>query len=281
MSDVTDFRRSSAICEKPDGTSRDTPTTLFGPNRAQLSIDRLREFEPDDGYYVAFSGGKDSQVVLDLVRRSGVAYDAHYNWTTVDPPELARFIRDEYPEVKWERPELSMWELIVKKRFPPSRFRRYCCEYLKERGGQGRFVVTGVRWAESARRAKRGLVESCRRDGTRRFLNPIIEWSDADVWQYLNERGLPHCRLYDEGFRRLGCVMCPMQTFPQMKRDEGRWPKIALAYRRAINRAFDKAKADGLREGPGFSNGDQMYEWWLTGQKPDQMQPENLFTFDN
>ena len=113
--------------------------TLFGPGRAQLAIDRLREFEPDDGYYVAFSGGKDSQVVLDLVRRSGCRYDAHYNCTTVDPPELVRFIRAEYPEVEWHRPDLSMWQLIVKKRFPPTRFRRYCCEYLKERGGQGRF----------------------------------------------------------------------------------------------------------------------------------------------
>ena len=73
--------------------------TLFGPDRVQLAIDRLREFEPEDGYYVAFSGGKDSQVVLDLVRRSDVKYDAHYNWTTVDPPELARFIKREYPAI--------------------------------------------------------------------------------------------------------------------------------------------------------------------------------------
>ncbi|MGA3168461.1 MAG: phosphoadenosine phosphosulfate reductase family protein [Terriglobia bacterium] len=255
--------------------------TLFGPDRVQLAIDRLREFEPEDGYYVAFSGGKDSQVVLDLVRRSDVKYDAHYNWTTVDPPELARFIKREYPAISWERPEMSMWQLIVKKRFPPTRFRRYCCEYLKERGGQGRFVVTGVRWAESARRSRRGLVETCRRDGTRRLLHPIIEWSDADVWDHLNRSGFPHCSLYDEGFKRLGCVMCPMQTLPQMKRDERRWPKLALAYRHAICRAFDQAKADGLRDGPGFENGDEMYDWWLTGAKPDRMRPDSLFTFDN
>jgi phosphoadenosine phosphosulfate reductase len=255
--------------------------TLEGTiDRVAVSIERIQAFVPEDGYYVAFSGGKDSQVVLDLVRRSGVDYDAHYNWTTVDPPELARFIRTEYPEVTWHKPEMTMWQLIVKKRFPPTRFRRYCCEYLKEGGGAGRFVVTGVRAAESVRRSKRGMVESCRRDGARRLLHPIIDWSTEDVWQYIRERGLAYCSLYDEGFTRLGCVMCPMQNPKPMRAEAERWPKIAAAYRRAINRAFD-AKEAGLSPEAGFQSGDQMYEWWISGRKPDHMCDPQLFPLDN
>lgn len=246
-------------------------------DRAAVAIERIQTFEPEEGYYVAFSGGKDSIVTLDLVRRSGVSFDAHYNWTTVDPPELARFIRAEYAGVAWEQPDETMWALIRRKGFPPTRFRRYCCEALKERGGGGRFVVTGVRAAESSRRSRRGLVEACKRDAGKRLLHPIIDWSNEDVWQYIREGELPYCSLYDEGFKRLGCVMCPMQTLPQMKRDEARWPKIASAYRRAITRGFN---ARPPRDG-GFTTGEEMYAWWLDGSKPDSMRPPQLFPMDN
>lgn len=246
-------------------------------DRVAVALDRIRTFEPEDGYYVAFSGGKDSQVVLDLVERSGVKFDAHYNWTTVDPPELAHFIRKQYQRVTWEMPTETMWALIRRKGFPPTRFRRYCCEYLKERGGDGRFVITGVRAAESSRRSRRGLVESCKRDVGKTLLHPIIDWSDEDVWEYLDGSGLPHCSLYDEGQKRIGCVMCPMQNPRPMQADAERWPKIAAAYRRAIVRGFNERPP---RDG-GFTSGDQMYAWWIDGTKPDSMLPPQLFPMDN
>jgi phosphoadenosine phosphosulfate reductase len=119
-----------------------------------MAIERLQQFEPPEGYYLAFNGGKDSQCIYHLAKEAGVKFDAHYNLTTVDPPELVYFIRENYPDVIVERPEKTMWELILERQMPPTRIARYCCEVLKEGGGAGRFVITGVRWAESVKRKK-------------------------------------------------------------------------------------------------------------------------------
>lgn len=129
--------------------------TLFGhEDKVQKAIDRLKTFEPPEGYYVAFSGGKDSQCVYHLCQMAGVKFDAHYAVTTVDPPELMRFIKKQYPDVEWERhywddgkPEhyfpdgsprqVTMWNLIADHTIPPTRQARYCCSKLKETGGVG------------------------------------------------------------------------------------------------------------------------------------------------
>ena len=129
-------------------------------DKVQIAIDRLRAFEPPEGYFVAFSGGKDSQCIYHLCEMAGVKFDAHYSVTSVDPPELVRFIKQHYPDVSIDIPHdkdgkpITMWNLIPKKCTPPTRIVRYCCEKLKESGGEGRLTVTGVRWAESANRKK-------------------------------------------------------------------------------------------------------------------------------
>lgn len=127
--------------------------TLFGRvDKVQTAIDRLKAFEPPEGYYLAFSGGKDSQTVYHLAQMAGVKFDAHYSVTSVDPPELMRFLKKNYPDVIWERnywndgkPEhyhkdgsprqITMWNLIAGNCIPPSRHSRYCCRALKETGG--------------------------------------------------------------------------------------------------------------------------------------------------
>lgn len=133
--------------------------------KVKKSIERLKAFCPPEGYYLAFSGGKDSVVCKALLDMSGCKYDATYRVTSVDPPELVRFIKSKHPDVKREVPRdadgnpITMWNLIPKKLMPPTRITRYCCTKLKESGGDGRLTVTGVRWAESsARKANQGIV---------------------------------------------------------------------------------------------------------------------------
>lgn len=129
-----------------------------GKDKVEIAIERLQTYEPEEGYYLAFSGGKDSVVIKALADMAGVKYDAHYSVTGIDPPELVRFIKDYHKNVEFDIPydkdgnRKTMWSLIPQRLMPPTRLVRYCCQELKERGGEGRFVVTGVRWAESVKR---------------------------------------------------------------------------------------------------------------------------------
>ena len=255
--------------------------TLFGVNdKVQIAIERIRQFEPSEGYYVAFSGGKDSCVVLDLVKRAGVRYDAHFNLTTVDPPELIYYIREHHSDVEVHRPKKSMWELIPEKKIPPTRIIRYCCPVLKEGGGKDRFVITGVRWEESARRAKRRMTETCKTDNSKRFLHPIIDWTKKEVWQYIHENNLPYCSLYDEGFKRIGCVMCPMGNRKGMEEDAMRYPKIAKMYRWACNKAYEKLVEEQPEKDRTWQSGDDMYNWWINGKSGKNENPDQTIIFE-
>lgn len=235
--------------------------TLWG-NRIDTAIERLRAFEPDEGYWLAFSGGKDSQVIYHLALEAGVRFEPHFSVTTVDPPELLRFIKREYPNVIWDRPRKTMWQLIVENRTPPTRLLRFCCRELKEDKGVGRVVVTGIRWQESGARSKRGMVEGCTK-GHKSYVHPIIDWSSDDVWQYHRERGLPHCELYDEGYHRIGCVLCPMNR--NNERDLERWPRLAANYRRACEKAYQRRLERG--DEMMWTSGEDMFNWWLSNKR--------------
>jgi len=262
-------------------------TNLFGTtDKVQKAIGRLRAFEPPEGYLLGFSGGKDSQTALHLAREAGVKFDAHYHLTTVDPPELVYFIRDHYPEVIIDRPALSMWQLIERKMCLPTRLMRWCCASLKDHHGVGRTVVTGVRWAESVnRRNKRAMLEInsnskrqimlgsdndearkmfevCALKG-RHVLNPIIDFSTEEVWEYLNSRGIQHCPLYDEGWTRLGCIGCPMSGEKGMMRDFDRWPKYYGLYLHAVERMLAARKNAGLTTR--WPDARAVMDWWIHG----------------
>ena len=279
-------------------------TTLFGTtDKVQTAINRLRAFEPKEGYILGFSGGKDSQTAYHLAKEAGVKFEAHYHLTTVDPPEVVYFIRDNYPDVIVDRPPLSMWQLIERKMIFPTRIIRFCCSYLKEGYGQGRTVVTGVRWAESVnRRNKRAMLEvntnsskqimlNSDNDEARRMfevcalkgkhiLNPIIDWSTENVWEYLNNRGIPYCSLYDEGWTRLGCIACPMSGEKGMLRDFARWPKYYDLYLHAAERMLAARDRAGMETC--WPNAQAVMDWWIHGKGHDSPEvPGQLSLFDS
>jgi len=255
--------------------------TLWGKrDKVATAIERLRQFEPLDGYHLAFSGGKDSGTILYLAQMAGVKFDAHYNVTTVDPPELVRFIKEQHPEVQWDRPEMSMFQYILKVKFwPPMRQTRWCCELLKEGGGHGRVVMMGIRWEESYNRSRRRMVQTCYKDGTKTYFSPIIDWTTRDVWEFIRRENIPYCSLYDEGFERLGCVLCPMQCNPtniQMEMD--RWPKFVKAY---VN-TFDKLIRVRAERGKmtTFRTGEEMFDWWIDRRKKTRHSDAQMTLFE-
>lgn len=263
----------------------------------QNAVERVRLAHAAAGggkLFVAYSGGKDSTVlwaiVCEAAERDGVPIgqyaERHYHITGVDPPELIYHMRRHCPDLVWDMYRQSMWRLIERKG-PPTRVRRWCCEKLKEHGGEGRMCCTGVRWAESVRRAAtraayevlkpkradnillndndaaRQTFEACVLKNMR-VCNPIVDWTDANVWDYIRDRGLPYCGLYDEGFDRLGCIGCPMAGDGR-KAEFARWPKFKQMYIRAFDRLVQRRAATGK---PLIQHsGQEVYDWWM-GKRP-------------
>lgn len=259
---------------------------MYGMTKLEVSIERIKQIEPRGGsWYLAFSGGKDSCVIKALCDMAGVKYDAHYRITSVDPPELVRFIKEYHPDVSLDFPRdkdgkvITMWNLIPRKKTPPTRLVRYCCAELKEDGGEGRDKITGVRWAESSRRRKWGGIQIQDDDKTNidpdnmdddmvRYcmqskgfvLNPIIDWDDEDVWEFIHRYDIPYCKLYDEGFKRLGCIGCPMSS-NKIKEME-RYPKIKRAYMKSFERLLKRLDDDSKITS--WKTAEDVYRWWVS-----------------
>ena len=162
--------------------------------------------------------------------------------------------------------------MIRRKKMLPERFRRYCCELLKERGGNEVMVITGVRWAESSKRSKRKMTETCMRNKRKQYMNPIIEWSDKDVWDYLNSNNIPYCKLYDEGWKRLGCVLCPMVNAQQATKEAKRWPKIYQAWKNAHHSYFEPDKSQ-------WDSADDAFNAWMNRDKNNGNPDDNQMMF--
>lgn len=230
---------------------------ITGKTKLETAIARIRNYCAGKKTLVAFSGGKDSQCCYHLCRDAGVDFVAQYSITRFEPPELIQFIRENYPDVVFRRAYTMPLIDEIEYSGLPNRWMRWCCKakHIKTPGYD--ITVVGVRAAESARRAANWRTFGRKRDGEW-YVCPIFDWTDADVWEYLNGKGLPHCSLYDEGFRRIGCVCCPLVP-SRMRADAARWPKTAAMLFRGHCKNWDKAVASGGETTRG--NAYRMLEW--------------------
>ncbi len=242
-------------------------TLETGLNKVEVAIDLLRAWEPLEGYYLAFSGGKDSVAIYDLAVKAGVKFDAHYCVSPIDPPQIYKFIKEHYPDVIWDYHAKGFWQLVDKNGLP-SINRRWCCKKIKEAGGNNRVVVVGNRRTEGNIRRNQCFVEIGRnKKANKTFIRPILDFDNYDIWQYIRENKLPYCELYDQGFERIGCVLCPFSR--NIKREELFFPRIVANWRRACNRQVAARIARGQLNKRGnplkhqFKTGEELYQWWV------------------
>ncbi len=257
-------------------------------NKVEIAIMRLREFaKPNEPYFFADSFGKDSCVTRDLLRLSGKPYETYYNQTGIDPPELVKFGRGYHPEAIWIKPKMSLFKALAEKEGFPTRTKRWCCDLLKEQSGKGRIVVTGIRWQESpSRRGNRRMFEVCNKDKTTFYLNPIIDWTYREVWEYIHSNHIPYCPLYDEKgndgkplFKRLGCVLCPMGSAKQAQIQLERFPKLAEAWHRAFIRFYELTPRESVHKD--WADADVLWQWWLSRKGEPKVNDAQCVMFDN
>ncbi len=247
-----------------------------------------------------YSGGKDSDVMLELFKRSGISFEVHNSHTTADAPQTVRHIRNVFQKLELEgikceieKPiykgqPTSMWKLIPQKLIPPTRLARYCCSVLKETGCKNRYISTGVRWDESTARATRDEFEKIGHrkseaekfstvmvmndnDSRRRMtelcvqknkmvVNPIIDWTNSDIWEFIHSEHIEVCELYQCGYDRVGCIGCPMAN-------KKRWKEFAdfPKYKELYIHAFDRMLEERTRRGKEntWKNSHDVFLWWM------------------
>lgn len=261
-----------------------------------------------------YSGGKDSDVILELFKRSGIPFEVHNSHTTADAPQTVYHIGEvlkklelqgikceiEMPTYKGK--PTSMWRLIPQKLMPPTRMVRYCCSVLKETGCANRYIATGVRWDESTQRATRTEFEKIGRtksdkelfsslmlmndnDKRRRMtelcmqknkmvVNPIIDWTHSDIWQYIESEYIEVCDLYKRGYDRVGCIGCPMAGKKRYKEFTD-FPEYKKLYIHAFDRMLEERKRRGKE--CKWKTGEEVFLWWMEDENiPGQMSIEDF-----
>lgn len=259
--------------------------------KIDYSINLLRKAErialdldPENGFYLAFSGGKDSQALYHIAKMSGVKFKAHMNLTSVDPPEVIRFVKRQYPDVEIIKPKMSIYNMALKKHIIPTRTIRWCCAEFKEMSGAGKVTLIGIRKAESIRRSKREEIEisshkfsgnfdqwsehkekmvTCVKGKDKILVSPILYWTERDVWQFLNDVvKVPHCKLYDEGYKRIGCILCPMSNYKQKIKDCQRYPHVRQKWIQTIQKLIDAGYINH-----NFQNAEFGFNWWISDKR--------------
>lgn len=241
---------------------------------------------PERGFWLGFSGGKDSVVLLSLAKLAGVKFHAEYHVVGVDAPSTIYFIREHFPDVHFWHPKEKFIPLVRKKGLPTMN-RRFCCERTKEAGGKGEVVLTGVRAEESVKRAAYAQVEifsrrkehegkdrardtswlkkvehECLKGQDRVMVRPLLDWTADDIWEYTNRYNLPVNPNYAHT-GRVGCMFCPFASSTQMAWYESVYPGYLRAILRAIEE-FWETHPDHY-----FQDPLDYYTWWKSKRRLD------------
>lgn len=222
--------------------------------KVNAAIRLLQAYKDKGPIEVCYSGGKDSDVILELVKMSGIPYRAIYKNTTIDPPGTIAHCKENGVEIM--QPKQSFFQLVKKKGFPAFR-RRYCCQELKEYKVLD-YAVQGIRRCESAKRAARYTEPTyCRLYSKKNHVEvilPILEWTNEDEEDFISERKIKLHPLYyrEDGSvdvkKRLGCIGCPMSKKTAI-RDFKKYPKMLKAWLRAGQYWFEtKGEVHGKYE---------------------------------
>ena len=245
------------------------------------------QLDPENGFHLAFSGGKDSIVMHRLAQMAGIKFKAHMQATTLDPPEVMKFVRSQYSDVQLHRPAINFFELIKKKMMLPLRQARYCCQYLKEQSGAGTVTLIGIRADESIRRSKRNEAEIkgykysntldqfnidleskvvCVKGKDKVLLSPIFRWTNNEIWSFIRENNLAYPKLYDEGYTRVGCMFCPMATKKSKQRDRMRYPGVERKIKESIQYMIENFQYCNKYH----ATADEVFDWWISNDSADK-----------
>lgn len=286
-------------------------------DKVEQAINLIKEFEEASlmrnplGYVVGYSGGKDSEVLVDLFIRSGVKFVIIHNHTGLDAPETVYFIRKKFKQWKEQGidcriyyPKKSFWQICKERKMLPTRVARFCCAELKERDDipELKFATHsfGVRKTESVKRSQhRDSIETrntvsfgTKSDKRYHFdnsnevketgacytnkyfiVNPIAYWTENEVWDYIKERKIEYNPLYDKGWKRIGCIGCPMAGKDRLREFEA-YPKYEKLYHNLADEIQELMTNDKWRENSkrggqtygqnGLTLKDYTYfDWWL------------------